>query len=144
MKLLVLLFTLLTQLAFTSEIDLGFKKLSLPNDWVIKTTKTMTSNEMTLIFHKEDKNLLGKLIVLNVSKQKEITKNCPEKGEIINKKVCLVFIVDKKDKSKAMPFIHFIQSSPDNKRHKEITLAFDLTKNKDIYKDLANYLGSKI
>lgn len=141
---LFILFSLLSNTLLADSLDIGFKKIDLPNEWVIKNTKALTKRRMTLIFHKDKKDLLGKVVVIDVSKANEITKNCPKDGEIFNNKVCLVYIKDKKDKSKSMPFIHFIKSSKDNTKHKEVTLAFDKTKDKKAYNKLAKYLGSKL
>lgn len=134
----------MSNLALTSEIDLGSKKIKLPKNWIIKESNALMNQNMTLIFNKEHKEVLGRLVSLDVSTNKGIKKNCPSEGEVISEKVCLVFIKDKKDPTKSMPFIHFIHQS--KKRIKEITLAFDKTenKNKTIYKDLAKELGKEL
>lgn len=138
----LLLFILLSLPAISAEIKLSSKSIKLPDEWVIKESKALMKQHMTLIFHKEEKSLLGRMIILDVAKSKGLSKNCPQDGEIIAKKVCLVFIKDKKNPKKNMPFIHFIYT--DKKKVQEVTLAFDKTENKKIYKELAKYLGSKI
>lgn len=144
MKYFVLTFLFMSNLALTSEIDLGSEKIKLPKNWIVKESNALLNQNITLIFNKKHKEILGRLVSLDVSTNKGIKKNCPIDGEVISEKICLVFVKDKKDPTKTMPFIHFIHQS--KKYIKEVTLAFDKTenKNKAIYKELANELGKEL